>query len=312
MRTRQRSGRGGIVWRPGRAPRAGISVRAGFAPVELFAVLAVVLLLGSLCATGTFRAREKARSVQCREQMGTLGRALKAHHDAEKCFPPGSTIRASFTAFLLPYLDRKPLAEQIRPRDGVEPLANETDVPVLKCPTNLPVEKTPGGTTYLGSSGLQEPRVAVEIKKRGVFRDEAYDSAGKAKTNTTDANLGTYAGWSARLPGYFKLEHCLDGAATTVSVGETTRSTVKWCPPYEPTMNTGLGYYTGEGDGANLNTILVEGPPVDRALFSSNHGGGANLLFVDGSARFVSARIAPATFAALLTIRGMEKVELPK
>ena len=47
---------------------------------------------------------------------------------------------------------------------------------------------------------------------------------------------------------------------------------------------------------------------VPNRQFGGNHPGGANVLFADGSARFISESIDPKVFEALSTMAGGEAV----
>lgn len=55
-------------------------------------------------------------------------------------------------------------------------------------------------------------------------------------------------------------------------------------------------------DQRELDRVLAEGP-------SSQHPGGTQVLFADGSVRFISATIKRETFEALLTRAGGELLD---
>lgn len=83
-----------------------------------------------------------------------------------------------------------------------------------------------------------------------------------------------------------KMADVRDGMSNTLAVGETRRA-VPWTKP-EDVPATGVAASQGLG--------ALQGP----------HDGGSNMLFLDGSVRFVNTTIAPTVLATLLTRAGGE------
>ena len=81
----------------------------------------------------------------------------------------------------------------------------------------------------------------------------------------------------------------IDGTSNTVAVIEVNPRPNSWMQPVD-------------FDQRELDRVLAEGP-------SSQHPGGTQVLFADGSVRFISATIDGQTFEALLTRAGGEKLD---
>lgn len=91
-----------------------------------------------------------------------------------------------------------------------------------------------------------------------------------------------------------RLEDIRDGMSNTIGVVEVADSDINWMEPRD------MGF-----DQA------VVGVNKDRHVgISSNHSGGANVSFVDGSVRYLPESVSPATLRAFLTIAGGEKIEM--
>jgi prepilin-type N-terminal cleavage/methylation domain-containing protein len=107
--------------RPQRTTADGSPHRGGFSLVELLVVLGVIAIVAGLLLPAAQRARESARSLECKNRLAQLGRASQAHQAATGLFPwplrgrPRGSISEilptdqalSFSAhvWLLPYLE---------------------------------------------------------------------------------------------------------------------------------------------------------------------------------------------------------------
>jgi prepilin-type N-terminal cleavage/methylation domain-containing protein/prepilin-type processing-associated H-X9-DG protein len=128
--------------------------------------------------------------------------------------------------------------------------------------------------------------------------------------------------------GYIRAGDVTDGLSNTIIAGEAEPDATYPTTREDPHMGRKDHWYIGGDDMDNweggdwsetcgstavpINFMLPESPTMDdmaanELSFSSNHnGGGANFLFADGSVRWISERISPATFSALGTRAGGE------
>jgi len=93
----------------------------------------------------------------------------------------------------------------------------------------------------------------------------------------------TYRGNTDLLGRELQLTDVLDGESTTVAVGEVLDEHA-WARP---------------------GTAALQGVP-NSGPFASNHTGGANFVFCDGAARFISENVDQQTFQAIGTINGSD------
>ncbi len=92
------------------------------------------------------------------------------------------------------------------------------------------------------------------------------------------------------------LGNVTDGKSKTISVVEVANSGIHWMEPRDLT-------FAEAQRGINI--------PGVKPGISSNHAGGAQFLFCDGSVHFLSDKIPAETLRALLTAEGGEMVEIP-
>jgi prepilin-type processing-associated H-X9-DG protein len=242
----------------------------------LVCVLLVVIAAG-LLLPGIARVRHGQQVTACRNHLRSIAIGLHGYHDFQGAFPaatvPSATLpparRLSWLFELDPYVharmdpDWKP--DRNKPWDAEENLRlSYPQMPWYICPA-VPTVTGAGGltlTSYVGATG-----VGVDA----------------ADLPSGDPRAGVF-GYDRRTAR----REVTDGEDTTVAVIETAERNGPWTaggPPTARGLDTGRQPYMGRG-----------------WQFGGTHTGGANALFVDGSARFIRDSASPETLAALFTV----------
>jgi prepilin-type N-terminal cleavage/methylation domain-containing protein len=129
--------------------------RHGFSLIELLVVLTIVGLLVGLTLAGVQRARDAAARARCQNNLRQLALGLHQYHDRHAALPPGhtaadgrpGTMRLSWHARVLPYVEQGPLWETVleayktdpKPHTSDHPphrAIQQTPVPVFACPAD--------------------------------------------------------------------------------------------------------------------------------------------------------------------------------
>src|SRR5262249_16975616 len=109
-----------------------------------------------------------------------------------------------------------------------------------------------------------------------------------------------------------------DGTSTTLFVGERSRNfaDATWLGAiFIPSGRfcTDPGWSPQHCRSTALLTLALPTPPNEKQSgpggFASQHGGGANFLFGDGTVRFLKETVTPQLFEALTTRAGSELVD---
>jgi prepilin-type N-terminal cleavage/methylation domain-containing protein len=97
----------------------GLRIRTGrgFTLVELLVVIAIIGILVALLLPAIQAAREAGRRSACANNLKQFGLAMQNFHDINGNFPPGMTDddtgNFGWGAYILPFLEQKPLYDQI-------------------------------------------------------------------------------------------------------------------------------------------------------------------------------------------------------
>jgi prepilin-type processing-associated H-X9-DG protein len=243
--------------------------------IVLAAVLAVVIVCGgiltALLLPAVQAAREAARRVECSNNLKRIGIAIDSYLTANRCFPPA----------FVPDKNGKPMHSWrvfLLPYLGEETLYRQYRF------------DEPWDSPHNRALASQMPRI---------YRCPS--SPAIDGTETSYAMLvGPHAfsnGPRARSPAQIK-----DGFSRTIMVVETADAGINWMEPRDVDAETTrfrIGYnQTGVRHGAGSE-------------ISSNHPGGANVLFGDGSVQFLPETTDSRTLKALTTIDGNENVLPP-
>jgi prepilin-type N-terminal cleavage/methylation domain-containing protein/prepilin-type processing-associated H-X9-DG protein len=294
------------------------SRRQAFTLIELLVAIAIIGILLGLLLPAVQKIREAAARSQCANNLRQLGLACHEYHDGHGCFPPGYVASAPFpdttpgwgwAAFLLPYIEQEPLFQQI---DFKQPLeASPTIRTVVKaflCPSDV-VALEP----FLVTDVFLDPVASVA--------PSSYAATVGSDSSDTDAVTGNGVFYRN---SQTRIAHITDGTSTTTLLGERA---------WAQTNGTWAGAPNGGVARAGIlnNFPFATGPVATLVLahnnwinittdsdgglddFSSNHPRGVNLLFADGSVRFLRSITADGQarrdFWALGTRAGGEVIQ---
>jgi prepilin-type N-terminal cleavage/methylation domain-containing protein/prepilin-type processing-associated H-X9-DG protein len=254
--------------------------RRGFSLVELLVVMAITAILVGLLLPAVQRVREAASAVRCKNNLHQIGLAMHAYLAERGIFPPGglewrppgntTQRQLAWSAFILPYLDQESLYCQLD----------------LSTPFDSPQNAAAAAavlTIYMCPSARRDSPL---IDRRG-----ACDYGGIFGERITSPNQPPKGAMIYDVA--FRVADISDGTSTTLMIGEDTHfPDMQWI------------------NGGNLfdQAFAINQAPAFENDLHSDHAGGVNVLFADGSARFLRETLDLRVLAAICTRAGGEQV----
>lgn len=313
----------------------------GFSLVEVLVAIAIIGILIALMLPAVQAGREAARRISCSNNLHQIGLALQGFHTAKRHFPVGTalkgypdgasptTIPASLLntgpyrpgvfAMILPYLGYDTLYQSLRMDLAIDEDENvalgKTIISLYLCPSS---NHTYGLQKAPHSRPLSDPSLQFAVIDynglNGVNR--LFEDAPAAH------ELQDHGAFAER--EQLRIADFRDGTSNTIAVAETVNfGRGVWIhgrPHYNQAayaINSLNGYNNTPNsvypDGSNL-PVANRGPGKGVGGtwgISSNHPGGANALFVDGSVNFLTDSLSVETLTALITRDGGEVIQFP-
>ncbi|MEX0642820.1 MAG: DUF1559 domain-containing protein [Pirellulales bacterium] len=323
-----------------RRPRLGRPT-PGFTLVELLVVIAIIGILVAILLPAIQAAREAARRMSCQNNLKQIGLATQSYHNARGHLPPPKAIIPG-TAYnedptfmtlggtlvlLLPYLEESSLyAGYDFSKTAYEAPNNELTgkpISVYMCPSmSLPrsVPETacgeqlgPGSYMISAATDVSSPSLPLD----GAFTKFEFRVLGPNKYLALPYTLG--------------FKNITDGTSKTFLVGEndfgidnlfwencaSLNGTHKggdqtWANAY---WHTSLGHINwkiyslskrGSYNRSHINDDEKTVLSSFMRVFRSDHPGGAQFVFLDGSVRFVPESVEYDVLRALVTRSGEE------
>lgn len=309
--------------------------RPGFTLIELVVVIAIIGTLVALLLPAVQAAREAARWAQCANNLKQIGLAIHRHVEAKGIYPGGygQPLDASYLVQILPYLEQESLFNSINISNfehltlftNDNTTASNAHISTFFCPSE-PSRSDFGvnAVNYGANAGRSErsgegPFIAQGVNVRpsqelgpGDVRDGLSHTAGVTEwivgMGDLDqvSRLGTVYSFPLELPpdvltNRFKFANmCMqivpDGAQPT----SIRAKGFFW-------LKGGLGY-TQYNHSLPPNYPSCATGPWNAVTAGSHHDSGVNVLFLDGSVRFVKESIDPNTWYSLGTRSGGEVI----
>ena len=275
--------------------------RFGFTLIELLVVVAIIGVLIALLLPAVQAAREATRRVSCFNNLHQIVIGLHGYHEAHECFPPGgiehraminpetdkrygsSGRQLAWSAFLLPFIGQEPLCERIdfgSPFDSeANAAAAAVSISTYLCPSVARTEL------------LIDGRGATDYG--GIYGERIQFPGQPARQNEPPKGVMLYN----RAISIREIE---DGTSYTLIVAEDSGwEDGQWI--------NGLNVFD-QRYAINRPADPANGVYLENEI-RSQHPGGANGAFCDGSARFLNETMQLQTLAAICTRAGGELVD---
>lgn len=299
--------------------RSSLFAPRAFTLIELLVVIAIVGTLVAILLPAVQAARESARRMGCQNNLKQIGLAVHNYQQSQRHLPPpnaGATFQQLGSTFvlLLPYLEEGNLYAEY---DLEKSVVN---------PDNLRVTGSPVATYTCPSMSLPRSVPAEECGE--VLAPGSYMISTRTEYSSNKVARGEIDGaFSVPLPGneyQLSFQNFIDGTSNTLLIGEVNYGhhdllwtacpgTVKWGD-----HKWAEGYWAlawGHIDWQKYEKFKVASyNRFDRLLngnaslrvFRSDHPGGVQFVFVDGSVHFVPTEIDYPVLRALVTRAGEE------
>ncbi len=307
--------------------------RQAFTLVELLVVIAIVGVLVALLLPAVQAARESARRTSCVNNLKQIGLALQTFHDAKGHLPsaylaqPGGVMGDAdpgtgdagpgwtYLEEILAYMEGANIRDSLDLKSPSWALSNATAaqrvIPEFLCPsvsdpsTTYQVQDAAGNAlavfaraNYVACAGRMNvwDNTAADLRP---FADGVFFRNSRIRFKDITDGLGhtTFVGEQTPLHNDSTWVGIVPGAATCLGSNFPFGS----CDLAAPQINV----HAGPG-GDMPSFILPPNTSSDPDAMYSEHSGGCNVLYGDGSARFIPDSINQLVWSAMSTRAGNE------
>jgi prepilin-type N-terminal cleavage/methylation domain-containing protein/prepilin-type processing-associated H-X9-DG protein len=322
--------------------------REAFTLIELLVVIAIIAILIGLLLPAVQKVREAAARMSCSNNLKQMGIALHSYHDANNGFPKGcapdidvngnpGAWGSSWKVFILPYIEQGNISATWQ-YSGTSGYQNTNNVNKV---SNITIK------TYRCPSSILPAFYASSNNAGSIEMLTSYTGISGASNEASVSNggAGIVAGGGILFPNsQVTFTSITDGTSSTLLVGEqsdhlrdannqpiiggftaiTSQGPHGWTMGSNGDKNQPPAYQNG-GDNREFNCTTIRyminqigqsnncgngtcDNTGSNIPLSANHTGGANMLFADGSTKFMSSGTTLITLQQLATRAGGEVI----
>jgi prepilin-type processing-associated H-X9-DG protein/prepilin-type N-terminal cleavage/methylation domain-containing protein len=285
----------------------------GFTLIEMMVVISIGAIAFIFVIAAAMSARESSRRAACTNHMRQFGTALLNFESAHSALPPYGRFQFSVHAVLLPYLEQQAIANGLNfdtSRDeSPKELTEETAIEIFRCPSDLVPSNPVGYTNYAVNVNVWNNNSTFGVRPTPLRAVSDGTSQTAAVSELVCVSRGLDEGGSYDLPDQFD---DLEGMAAACDQFDTANA--------KPGFRKGRSWSEGQAPNTIYSHILpinhnscANGSSVGMGAWTagSRHSGGANVLFLDGHARFVLGSTSPGIWGGMGTRNGGEIIETP-
>lgn len=285
---------------------------SAFTLVELLVVIAIIGVLVALLLPAVQAARSSARQSVCQNNLRQIGLAILNHEAALRHYPPSSTsllptfwdeglneLNHSWSSLILPFMEEAALHALVdfsKPAMGPANLiAGGTEIPLYRCPSYSGPRLSQRQVYLRPSSVNGRPTYAIGnyVAMGAVSVDDMFPRVNESMAGIICPQCKT------------RTRSVRDGLSKTFLVAESREAALRvW-------LDGRVGAFTALSEPAGFRSLnySVYYSPYAEFGPSSEHVGGANHAFADGSVRFIFNEISRANYIAYTTRQGREPID---
>jgi prepilin-type N-terminal cleavage/methylation domain-containing protein/prepilin-type processing-associated H-X9-DG protein len=292
--------------------------RVAFTLIELLVVIAIIAILIGLLLPAVQKVREAAGRVKCQNNLKQIGLGLHNYHDATgsmpKCFAPtADKPGVGWHVLILPYIEQAPLFAQVDPLglsyNGSSSITQDQKIGVM-----VPIFICPSATTFQSISTADQTADGVKA-----YTTHYLGNAGPKGTNIYTGQPYKFNGPTGQAQGGFAVDGVLPfvpfvvtsvppkPGPAAISITDIVDGTSNTLMVFEASW-TGLDAATYRAwprgfnwpSDSNCSRNIASGMKVQAYTtvgtyndisMGSNHSNGCNVVFSDGSVRFLNENV---------------------
>jgi prepilin-type N-terminal cleavage/methylation domain-containing protein/prepilin-type processing-associated H-X9-DG protein len=306
----------------------------GFTLIELLVVIAIIAVLIALLLPAVQSAREAARRMQCINNLKQFGIAMQNFHDVRGMLPPGAqnSPAQGWLFTVLPYIEQVAMNNALNLNatyyDARNTTVTQASIAIFVCPSD------PGaGTVQYTSNQPIRMKGSYAVNWGNAHYDQGTPTPFSGPLGTVPPIRGPFTVYNTSKPNPIGLRDITDGTSNTMMMSElriglngpNNKSDIRgdiwsgnsrdanmymaYTPPNSPIPDNLDSASLCQQVPGNPPCVGGSGSSPDFNAARSYHSGGVNVLFSDGSVKFIKDSVNIYSWRAVSTKDGGEVID---